>query len=91
MRIRWTPAAAADLEQIKDYLTEHMSEHTEATVLRLYASIRSLKGMPNRGRSGRETGTRELVLTPLPYIVVYRINGDAVEILHLHHGAQNRR
>jgi plasmid stabilization system protein ParE len=26
MRVRWTPAAAADLEQIKDYLTEHMPE-----------------------------------------------------------------
>jgi toxin ParE1/3/4 len=90
MRIRWTPAAAADLEQIKDYLTEHMPEYTESTVLRLYASVRSLKAMPNRGRNGREAGTRELVLTPLPYIVVYRINGDAVEILHLHHGSQDR-
>jgi plasmid stabilization system protein ParE len=51
MRIRWTPAAAADLEQIKDYLTERMPEHTESTILRLYASIRSLKAMPSRGRN----------------------------------------
>jgi toxin ParE1/3/4 len=91
MRIRWTPAAAADLEQIKHYLTEHMPELAESTVLRLYASIRSLKAMPKRGRTGRAIGTRELVLTPLPYIVVYRIKGDAVEILHLHHGAQDWR
>jgi toxin ParE1/3/4 len=40
---------------------------------------------------GREDGTRELVLTPLPYIVVYRVREDAIEILHVYHGAQNWR
>ena len=89
MRVRWTPAAAADLEQIKYYLTEHMPEFAESTVLRLYASIQSLKEMQNRGRIGREGGTRELVLTPLPYIVAYRVKGHAVEILHVRHGAQD--
>jgi toxin ParE1/3/4 len=39
---------------------------------------------------GREEGTRELVLPRLPYIVVYRIRGEAVELLHVYHGAQNR-
>jgi hypothetical protein len=37
--------------------------------------------MPNRGRRGAEPGTRELVVAGLPYIVVYRVKDDAVEIL----------
>jgi len=30
------------------------------------------------------------VLAPLPYIVAYRVRNDAVEILHIHHGARDR-
>jgi plasmid stabilization system protein ParE len=46
--------------------------------------------MPSRGRIGRREGTRELALTPLPYIVAYRIRRDAVEILNIWHTAQDR-
>ncbi len=46
--------------------------------------------MPYRGRIGREEGTRELVIARLPYIVIYRIKGEAVEILHIYHGARQR-
>ena len=91
MRIRWTPAAAADLEQIKEYLTERLPDLADSTILRLYASVQSLKTMSNRGRLGREAGTRELVLAPLPYIVVYRVRREAIEILHLHHGSRERQ
>jgi len=31
------------------------------------------------------------VLTPLPYIVVYAVKGEAIQILHIHHGAQDWR
>jgi plasmid stabilization system protein ParE len=41
MRIRWTPAAAADLEHIKNYLTEHNPQFAQSTVLELYETILS--------------------------------------------------
>src|SRR4029077_2230834 len=90
MRIRWTRAAAEDLEHIKDHLTEHHTQLAQSKVLELYETIHSLKTSPRRGRLGREEGTRELVLSRLPYIVAYRINEQAVEVLHIFHGAQNR-
>jgi plasmid stabilization system protein ParE len=31
------------------------------------------------------------MLTPLPYVVVYLVKAQAVEILHIHHGAQDWR
>src|SRR5574340_913920 len=61
MRIRWTFAAASDLERIRDYLQEHDPHLARPTVVKLYEGIRSLKTMPRRGRVGREEGTRELV------------------------------
>ena len=90
MRIRWTPAAVADLEQIHNYLTERMPNFAHSTIVRVYGAVQSLKRMPNRGRPGRELGTRELVLAPLPYIVAYRVKDDEFAILHVHHGAQER-
>ena len=89
-QIRWTHAAAEDLEHIKDYLTEHSPQLAQSTILELYETIRSLKTSPRRGRPGREEGTRELVLSSLPYIVAYRVKEQAVEVLHIFHGAQNR-
>ena len=90
MRIRWTPTAADDLEHIKDYLTEHHPHLVRSTILELYEAIRSLKTFPQRGRPGREPGTHELVFSRLPYIAVYRIKEKTVEVLHIHHAAQNR-
>lgn len=90
MRLRWTPAAASDLEQISDYLRNHHPTYWRATVLRLYEGVRSLKSFPESGRPGNEPGTRELVFQPLPYIAVYRVKQDAVEILRIYHAARNR-
>lgn len=91
MRLRWTPAAAEDLEHIKDYLAEHLPQFAQSTVFELYETVRSLKVSPRLGRVGRQEGTRELVLPRLPYIVVYRLKEQAIEILHIFHGSQDRR
>jgi plasmid stabilization system protein ParE len=90
MRIRWTLAAVADLEHIKDHLQEHHPHLAQSTVLKLYEGIRSLKTMPHRGRVGREEGTRELVFAPMPYIAAYRVREQTIEILHIHHAARDR-
>lgn len=88
MRIRWTVPAADDLENIKIYLQQHYPHFAEPTVRTIYQRIHSLKISPNRGRAGHRDGTRELPLTPLPYVVVYSVKAEAIEILHIHHGAQ---
>ena len=84
MRIRWTPAAAADLRQISDYLKDHYPHYRQPTVRKLYEAIGSLKAMPYRGRRGRVNGTRELLFPPLPYVAVYRVKAQAIEILRIY-------
>lgn len=90
MRIRWTPAAAADLQHISDYLKDHHPQYQEPSLRRMYSSIQSLKEWPHRGRVGREEGTRELLLFPLPHIVVYRVREQSIQVLRIYHGAQDR-
>ena len=88
MRVRWTPAAAADLELISSYLKERHPEYLERTMRRLYRSIQSLKHTPYLGRPGREEGTPVLVFPPLPYVAVYRIAKETVEVLRIYHAAR---
>jgi toxin ParE1/3/4 len=90
MRIRWTPAAAADLQQISDYLKEHHPNYRQKTMRTLYETIHSLKDSPHRGRPGRHEGTREILFLPMPYIAVYRVREQSIEILRIWHSAQNR-
>jgi len=91
MRLRWTTPAAEDLEAIRTYLDRHHPGFTEATVRTIYQRIRALKHAPYHGRPGHRAGTRELPLAPLPYVVVYAVKAEAIEILHIYHGSQNWR
>jgi toxin ParE1/3/4 len=91
MRIRWTVPAVGDLEGISGYLEREHPEFTKSTMRTIYRRIQSLKALPSLGRPGHRSGTRELALTPLPYVVVYSRTADSVEILHIHHGAQDWR
>jgi plasmid stabilization system protein ParE len=40
------------------------------------------------GRNGRIMGTRELVITALPYIIPYRVTASSVDIITVMHAAQ---
>ena len=91
MRIRWTVPAADDLEAIKNYPEKYHPGFAEPTVRTIYERVRTLITTPNRGRPGHRSGTRELTVTPLPYVVVYAVKAEAVEILHIYHGAQDWR
>jgi plasmid stabilization system protein ParE len=53
MELRWTEAAAGDLERIAVYLFEHTPDHAERLVRALYEAPATLVMFPNRGRLGK--------------------------------------
>ena len=57
-------------------------------MLEIYNATSALLTFPFRGLQVKKKGTRELVLSPLPYIVVYQIVGEVVSISRVLHGAQ---
>jgi toxin ParE1/3/4 len=57
---------------------------------KLHGAIRALKEWPWRGRLGREEGTREILFPPTPYVAVYRVREQTIEIMRIYHGAQER-
>jgi toxin ParE1/3/4 len=88
MTVRWSPEAAADFDSIIAYLMEQSPSTAERIAHTIYDAVSSLEIFSNRGRPGRVGGTRELVLAPLPYVVVYRVLSDIVEISRVLHGSQ---
>ena len=88
MQVRWAPAAAEDLFRIVEYIRHENAAAAERIAKTIYESAGSSKSFPNKGRTGRVEGTRELPLPPLPFVVVYRVLKDLVEIANVVHGAQ---
>jgi addiction module RelE/StbE family toxin len=88
MQIRWSPAATENLTRIFEYIRPDNASAAERIVRAIYESAGSLESFPYRGRAGRVDGTRELVLPSLPFVIVYRVHEDAVEVSAVIHGAQ---
>jgi len=65
-----------------------MGRRARRTVLQIYRETGRLAQFPYVGRPGRKAGTRELVFADLPFLAIYRIRAEVVEIVRILHGAQ---
>jgi toxin ParE1/3/4 len=87
LRIVWTDDAVANLEAIVTYISAFNPAAASALAERLIAVADSLAMFPHRGRDVGD-GRREIT-TVWPYVLRYRVAGDAVVILRVRHGAQD--
>ena len=88
MQLRWTQEAANDLDRIAAHLRLDAPDRATNLIRHVYDAPTALLTFPNRGRPGKKEGTRELVLAPLPYVVVYTVRDDVVFVVRILHGAQ---
>lgn len=89
LRLDWTAPAAVDFERSQSFYANANAGVAKLLALRVHGAIRQLREMPNSGRPGRRPGTRERVVAKSPYVVVYRVGADAIEILHVYHERQD--
>jgi toxin ParE1/3/4 len=90
MEIRWSLPAADDLKRICAFIERENPEAARRVAMAIYKGIAQLKEFPGMGRmSAGLSGWRELVFAPLPYIAVYRVREDVIEIARIFHGAQD--
>lgn len=88
MRIRYTPNARDDIAEIREYIAHENPRAARRVVNLIRQQTQSLLDYPDIGRPGRCEGTRELVISPYPYIVAYRIETDEVQILAVVHASR---
>jgi toxin ParE1/3/4 len=89
MRLRWTTPATQDLYNIIRHIQRDNLAAAAKVAETLYEGCSKLVDLPRCGRRGRIEGTRELVFPGLPYIIVYRIQDQNLEIVRIYHGAQD--
>lgn len=89
MKVRWLKAGTRSLRLVHARIAYESPVAAKSVVERIRATVKPLGQFPQAGRQGHVTGTRELVVQGIPYVVVYRIAGEAVEILRVFHTARN--
>jgi toxin ParE1/3/4 len=89
MQVILSREAIDDLQRIRAYIARDNPTAASRVAVQLVAACDRLDFLPNRGRPGREPGTREIVVRP--YVIVYRVTPDAVQIVRFWHIAQSRR
>ena len=88
MRLVWTPRALGELAAARVYIARDNPSAAARQVQRILAAVSGLLQFPEMGRPGRRIGTRELLVGRTPFIAVYRVRADAVEIVAILHGRQ---
>jgi len=88
MLIKWAKTALASVDEIAGLIAKDNPTRATSFVLELQAAVTKLQAQPGMGRAGRVPCTRELV-PHKNYIAIYRVGGDDVEILRLHHAARD--
>ena len=89
MRIEWLPDARRSFASQIDYIAGRNPRAAVEIGDEIEAAVSRLMDHPEIARPGRVPGTRELLVSGTPYIVVYRVEADAVVILRVLHDAQH--
>ena len=88
MEVKWTPSALADLKDASDYIEQDNPPAAQAMAERVREGVEYLLDHPNLGRAGRVRGTRELVISGGPFVVIYRVRFDQIQVLRVLHHAR---
>ena len=88
-RIEWTGTAIADLYDIDDYWSAYSNDAAERVADRIQAAAAFLGTMPRAGPVLRREDARKWRIPASPYILIYRVLDDRIQILRIRHGREN--
>jgi toxin ParE1/3/4 len=90
MKILWTEPSIDDLRNIHTYISKDSEIYANSFVERIILAVEKLTNFPSLGRvvpeADKET-IRELFYRN--YRIIYRINGELIEIITVFHGRRD--
>ena len=90
MIVRWRRRAEQELARQIAHLRSLNPYAADRIEQRIKERISRLLHAPFTGRPSRKVGVREVVISETPFIAVYRVVDDRIEILRFFHAAQKR-
>jgi toxin ParE1/3/4 len=88
MIIRWLEPAKYDVKALRQYISKDNPSAANRVAKKIVSSVNLLLNQPGLGRQGRILGTRELIVSDMPYIVPYRVKDNVIEIMRVIHSAR---
>lgn len=92
VKVVWTEFAIEDLKSIHDYISKDSKVYASRLVEKLMSRVDQLEANPNSGRIVPEFNIETLrELIEGNYRIIYKIDGDFIGIVRVHHSAQQLR
>ena len=88
MKVRYTPPAQADLDEIYNYVAENNPFAAERIKRQIKIDIEILGELPFISRQSDYPGIRLRKVRRYPYLIFYSVKDDEVRILRVRHGAR---
>lgn len=90
MQVEWSRGAQRNLDAIEAYIAQDNPRAAAKTVLKIVKrTFSQLSGQPSSGKHGRIDGTRELIFSEFPYIVIYTVRNETIYILAVFHTSRD--
>lgn len=91
MNVSWSDVAAADLDDIFDYIARDVPYYAESFIDRLIAATDLLEDQPLIGRRVPEAGQRKDIreIIVQRYRIIYRVGIEDIDILTVIHGSRD--
>ena len=89
MRLRYTPEALVELDEILTGIAEHSPQGARRVQARIQAVIDFLLDYPHSGHSTDMDSLRRTTAHPYPYLVFYEPHDDEIVVIAVRHGARD--
>jgi plasmid stabilization system protein ParE len=90
VNVVWSLRAVTHLADLRAYIAREKPTAADRVGVALVAAVERLAAMPNLGRPGRVSGTRELVVPDTPYGLPYRLRHGQLGIIAVTDGRSGR-
>ena len=88
MTVRYRELALSDLDHIFRYLDERSPAGARKVIDAIHAAVGHVAQNPLSGRRTSDPTVRVKVVSRYGYKIFYGVEADAIEILHVRHGAR---
>ena len=83
MKVEWAHPALADLIEAQIYIAQENPKAAKNVAQKVWDASQKLADNPEMGRTGNVDGTREWIVGQTPYLIVYRVKDERIEILRI--------
>lgn len=88
MKVRFTPRAFSDLDDIRNYIGRHNPVAASRVVAIIEIIASRLGDFPESGQQTDEGAVRVIYARRYPYRIYYRIGSNEISVLHIRHTAR---